>query len=88
MLPTHALVGLAIAAPLLTLAPEDILHTVLVGIPLVAVLERPFQWVCIGALSVGVTYGLLRRRLAVLAPVVFGRVPEVVAPYVPERYRK
>jgi len=68
-------------------APEDVLLAVLVGVPLVVVLESPFRWVCVGALAVGVTYGLLRRRLAALVPVVIARVPEVIATHVPERYR-
>lgn len=68
-------------------APEDVLFAALVGIPLVIVLEGPFQWIVIGSLLIGGTYGLLRRRLAALAPVVFGHAPEVLETHVPERYR-
>ena len=68
-------------------APEDVLLTVLVGGPMVVVLPSPFRWVAVGALLIGGTYGLLRRRLATLAPVVFGRAPGPLANHVPERYR-
>lgn len=69
-------------------APEDVLLAVLVGVPLVVILDAPFRWLVIGALVTAGTYGLLRRRLAALAPTVFGRVPEAVATYVPDRYRE
>ena len=68
-------------------APEDVLLVVVLGIPLVAVLDAPFQWFA-AALGVGVTYGALRRRLANLAPTVFASAPEPLADHVPERYRR
>ncbi len=39
-------------------------------------------------LVTGATYSLLRRRLATLAPVVFGNVPESISAHVPDRYRQ
>lgn len=68
--------------------PRDIGLLILVGVPLLAILTGPFRWVVAAALVTGVTYGLLRRRLAALAPVVFGVVPEPLASYVPDRYRQ
>lgn len=68
-------------------APEDALLLVVLGAPLAIGLGSPFRWVAGVALLVGAAYGLFRRRLAALAPVVFGRVPAPVAEYVPERYR-
>lgn len=68
-------------------SPEDVVLLIVVGTPLAAVLDDPFQWVALVALLVGSTYGLLRRRLAELAPTVFERVPDSVSPYVPERYK-
>ncbi|WP_255681893.1 metal-dependent hydrolase [Natrinema sp. SYSU A 869] len=67
-------------------APEDVLLAVSVGVPLWIVLESPLRWLVGTALLVGGTYGLLRRRLATIASVVFGSVPEPVDEYVPSRY--
>jgi hypothetical protein len=69
-------------------APEDVLLTVVLGVPVAVMLDAPFRWIAVGALVVGVTYGVLRRRLAELAPTVVARVPKPVATRVPERYRQ
>jgi hypothetical protein len=69
-------------------APEDILLLVALGVPLAAVLDPPFRWVAGVALLTGAVYGLVRRRLAALAPVVSGWVPAPVSGYLPERYRR
>jgi len=58
------------------------------GLPLLLALEFPYTVVVAAALTVAAVYVLLRRRLAALAPVVFGRVPERFARYVPDRYRE
>lgn len=67
--------------------PEDVLLAGLVGLPLLVLLEGPFRLVAVAALLTGITYGLLRRRLASLAPVVAECVPDSVVPHVPDRYR-
>lgn len=69
-------------------APEDVLFMMVLGVPAAAVLDSPFRWVAVIALLIGATYGLLRRRLAAIAPAVFERVPVPVSGYVPERYRR
>lgn len=69
-------------------APSDAGLMVLVGAPLFVVLDGPFRWIVAAALVTGATYALLRRRLAKLAPVVFGNVPESIAAHVPDRYRQ
>lgn len=69
-------------------APGDVLLAALLGVPLVAGLDGPFRWVALVALLVGGAYGLLRRRLADLAPRVLAQVPRPVAVYAPDRYRE
>ncbi|MFQ3475054.1 metal-dependent hydrolase [Halonotius sp. F2-221B] len=69
-------------------APEDVGLSLLVGLPLVAVMPPTFRWLVATTLIVAVGYGLLRRRLASLAPVVADTVPDPVVEYVPERYRR
>jgi len=69
-------------------APEDVGLALLVGIPLVAVVPPTFRWIGAAALVVAVGYGLLRRWLASLAPVIAGYVPESIGDYVPERYQR
>jgi len=58
------------------------------GAPLLVALDGPFRWATAVALAIGVTYGLLRRRLAALAPIVAGHVPASVEHHVPDRYRE
>jgi hypothetical protein len=69
-------------------SPADVALMALVGVPLLVVLDGPFRWVGAVALITGTAYSLLRRRLATLAPKVFGTVPEPLAAYVPDRYRQ
>jgi len=68
-------------------APEDVLVLLLLAIPLLVLLEGLLWWVVVAAVAIGCVYGLLRRRLAALAPVLVKKVPEPVTAYVPERYR-
>ena len=68
-------------------APEDLLLMAGLALPLLYVLESPFQPVVGAALVAGGVYGLLRRRLAALAPAVVAHVPEPGVDHVPERYR-
>lgn len=69
-------------------APEDLLLVLVVGSPLLVVLDGPFQLTIAAALVVAVTYTALRRWLADLAPAVFSNVPKVAEPHVPDRYVK
>ncbi|NHN48114.1 metal-dependent hydrolase [Halostella sp. JP-L12] len=69
-------------------SPGDFLFALALGVPLLVVLDGPFRWVVAAALLVGGAYAALRRRLARLAPTVFGRVPGPVREYVPARYRE
>lgn len=68
-------------------SPGDLAIATGVSIPLFVVVEGAFAAVVAAAVVVGATYTLLRRHLAELAPIVFGRVPGSLAQYVPERYR-
>lgn len=69
-------------------APEDVALLLLVGAPLLVVLEGPFRWIVGSALLIGGSYGLLRRRLAGLAPRLVETVPEPLHPRVPDRYHR
>ena len=69
-------------------SPGDFLLALALGLPLLVVLDGPFRLIAAAALLVGGAYAALRRRLAALAPAVFGRVPDPVEAYVPARYRE
>jgi hypothetical protein len=69
-------------------SPGDFLLSLALGVPLLVALDGPFRLVVAAALLVGGAYAALRRRLAALAPAVFGRVPAPVGGYVPARYRE
>lgn len=68
-------------------SPGDLAIATAVGIPLFLFVEGGFSVVVLGAVAIGAAYTLLRRHLAELAPVVFSKVPDPLARYVPERYR-
>jgi hypothetical protein len=65
----------------------DLGIALVVAAPLMALVEGAFVALVAGAVAVGIAYVLLRRRLAALAPVVFGRVPSPLSQHVPARYR-
>lgn len=69
-------------------APEDVLLSLTLAAPMLLVLQRPFLELAAVAVLAGTGYGLLRRRLASLAPVVAAQVPQSVVEHVPERYRQ
>jgi hypothetical protein len=69
-------------------APEDVGLSLLVGLPLVVVVPPLFRRLVVATIIVAIGYGLLRRWLASLAPVVAACVPDPVVEYVPERYRR
>ena len=64
----------------------DLAISAAVAVPLLALVEWPLLVLVVAALAVGAVYVLLRRRLAELAPTVFGAVPAPLDRYVPERY--
>ena len=68
-------------------SPRDLLVLVAISVPLFVVLPDVFRVVVALAVLIGVIYTLLRRRLAAIARVVFGLVPDVFQRYVPERYQ-
>jgi len=68
-------------------SPHDLALLSVVSLPLLVVLPDPFRSVAALAWMVGAVYTLLRRRLASIAPVVFGYAPQWLVEYVPERYR-
>jgi len=69
-------------------APADLALAGVLGLPLLFVLGDTGRLVVSLALGVAVTYALLRRRLANLAPAVVGFAPDPMTGYVPERYRE
>ena len=68
-------------------SPRDLLVLVAISVPLFVVLPDVFRVVVALAVLIGVIYTLLRRRLAAIARVVFGLVPDVFQRYVPKRYQ-
>jgi hypothetical protein len=68
-------------------SPRDLLLLVALAVPLLVVLGGPYRVVVAVAVAVGAVYVALRRRLASIAPVVFGYVPDRLLRYVPDRYR-
>ncbi len=68
-------------------SPGDVALASTVAIPLFVAVEGVFAAIVVGTVVIGVTYAALRRRLAELAPIVFGRVPGPLTRYIPERYR-
>lgn len=68
-------------------APEDLTLAAVVGLVPLSLLGGGFRWLVVAALVVAVVYAVLRRRLAAVAPVAFGRLPARIDGYVPDRYR-
>ena len=68
-------------------SPGDLALSVGFGIPLFVVLDGIFAAIVAALVAIAVVYVALRRQLADLAPVVFGRLPAPLATYVPNRYR-
>lgn len=55
-------------------APEGLLLAVMLAIPLLAVLENPFRWIIVAALTVAVVYTAVRRSLPTLGQQFVQRV--------------
>lgn len=73
-------------------APEDLLLSVGVAVPVLALADPPFRPVVLAAVGVGVVYAASRRTLPEIArrlatEILPGRVPAAVLARVPERYR-
>lgn len=68
-------------------SPRDLLVLTVLAVPLLVVLNGPFQVIVVACLVIGTTYTVLRRRLAAIAPVVFAFVPNRLTQYIPKRYR-
>jgi hypothetical protein len=68
-------------------SPHDLTLVLTLGVPALAITTGPLQIVVASVLVVSAAYTLLRKRLASLATVLAGLLPERVVPYVPERYR-
>lgn len=68
-------------------SPQDLLLLATVGVPLLVILDTPFRAVVAMGLLIGGLYVGLRRRLAAIAPTIFGYVPDRLGQYVPNRYR-
>lgn len=68
-------------------APEDLLATVGVGVPLLFLLDPPFRWIVGGAIAVGVAYTVLRRHLLPIGRAICARLPSPIAGRVPARYQ-
>jgi len=68
-------------------SPHDLALLTAVSLPLLFILDESFRSIVGLALVVGGVYVGLRRRLALIAPVVFGYAPKWLVEYVPERYR-
>jgi hypothetical protein len=67
-------------------APGDLAVAALLALPLLFVHGTPWRVLVSVTLVVGLTYALLRRRLATLAPTVVEYAPAPVREYVPDRY--
>lgn len=67
-------------------APEDLLLSVVVAVPLLIALDRPYTWGIGGALAVAVVYAAVRRVLPVVAVILVSRLPTAVCARLPARY--
>jgi hypothetical protein len=68
-------------------APEDLLLSMAIALPLFVVLHGGFEFLLVGMLAIAVAYTLVRRILPQLAEVLVQFVPAPILPYLPDRYR-
>lgn len=68
-------------------SPGDLAATGLLAIPLLYLIEEPVRWLVVAALVVGITYAVLRKWLADVVEWAVEFVPNVLATYLPGRYR-
>lgn len=69
-------------------SPRDLLASLVVGLPLLVVLEGWPRWLVAALLVVATVYALLRKRLADVAELLVGFLPRTLREYVPFRYRE
>ncbi len=74
-------------------APEDLLLSVTLAVPLLYTLEGSLQWLVVASLAVAVVYTAVRRLLPRIAETLFNRdvvskLPNPALAYVPTRYRE
>lgn len=67
-------------------SPEDVILSIGLAIPLLAVLDPPLVYLVVLLLGVGLVYGVLRRRLASIAPRIADSLPGQFHAHVPDRY--
>ncbi len=68
-------------------APEDVLLAILLGMPLFTFIQHPIRWLVVAVVLIGIIYGILRRRLARIAPIVADTIPDTFEGHVPDRYQ-
>ncbi|WP_251330483.1 metal-dependent hydrolase [Haloplanus pelagicus] len=68
-------------------SPTDLLLTVLLAAPLLAVVGPPYRWLVAGALVVAIVYASVRRTLPTVAEHLVSSLPAWTTPYLPARYR-
>lgn len=68
-------------------APEDVFLAVLLGIPLFVLIQSQVRWLIVTMVLVGIVYGLIRRRLAGMAPIVADTIPDSLDEHIPDRYQ-
>jgi hypothetical protein len=72
-------------------APEDLLLSTVLGVPLLIALDGVFRWIVVSAIIVGMVYTTVRRMLPALAVLlvdrfIVTRFPDRAVEYVPPRY--
>lgn len=67
-------------------APEDLLLSAVVALPLLVALDRPVTWGIGAALAVAVVYAAVRRILPLVAIVLVSRLPATLRSRLPARY--
>ncbi len=68
-------------------ATEDVILAVFLGIPLFVIIQGPIRWFVAAMVLIGIIYGILRRRLARMAPLVVETLPDSLEGHIPERYQ-
>ncbi|MFB6188894.1 MAG: metal-dependent hydrolase [Halapricum sp.] len=67
-------------------SPRDLSLALALGLPALVMTQGVLRVGVAGALLVSIGYTLLRKRLASIATMIVGLLPQEVTPYVPDRY--